>query len=58
MFADQVVALLDCIEVLYPEHQIVLEVNWSQGHAKKLPQGLYVSDVNGGTRSTCPRRLS
>ena len=46
MFATQVVALLDCIEVLYPGHQIVLEVDWSQGHAKKLPQGLYVSDVN------------
>ena len=38
MFADQVVALLDCIEVLYPDHQIVLEVDWSQGHAKKLPR--------------------
>jgi hypothetical protein len=53
MFATQVVALLDCIEVLYPGHQIVLEVDWSQGHAKKLPQGLYVSDVNlhpGGSK--------
>jgi hypothetical protein len=53
MFATQVVDLLDCIEVLYPGHQIVLEVDWSQGHAKKLPQGLYVSDVNlhpGGSK--------
>ena len=53
MFADQVAALLDCIEVLYPDHQIVLEVDWSQGHAKKMPQGLYVADVNlhpGGTQ--------
>ena len=37
---------MDCIEVLYPDHQIVLEVDWSQGHAKKLPQGLYAADVN------------
>ena len=53
MFADHVATLLDCIEVLYPDHQIVLEVDWSQGHAKKMPRGLYVADVNlhpGGTQ--------
>jgi hypothetical protein len=46
MFAAQVAELLDCIEALYPGHQIVLEVDWSQGHAKKMSQGLYAADVN------------
>lgn len=45
-FEHQAVAVLDAIEALHPNHQVVLEVDWSQGHAKKLPGGLYVSDMN------------
>ena len=37
MFADQVVALLDCIEVLYPGHQIVLDVD--AGPREEIAEG-------------------
>lgn len=39
MFSRQVTALLDTIEVLHPGHQIVLQVDWSAGHTKKMPRG-------------------
>jgi len=45
-FEHQAVAVLDAIEALHPNHQVVLEVDWSQGHAKKSEGGLYVSDMN------------
>jgi hypothetical protein len=54
-FEHQAVAVLDAIEALHPNHQVVLEVDWSQGHAKKSEGGLYVSDMNlkwGTTRET------
>lgn len=44
-FQEQMVDVLDFLEALHPKHQIVLEVDWSQGHAKKTPGGLYVTDM-------------
>lgn len=45
-FEKQAIAVLDVIEALHENHQVVLEVDWSQGHAKKLEGGLYVTDMN------------
>ena len=44
-FEDQVVALVDAVEELYPNTQIVFEADWSRGHARKQPGGLYITDV-------------
>ncbi len=37
---------MDCIEVLYPECQMVLEVDHSSNHLKKNPTGLVVMEMN------------
>ena len=37
---------MDAIEALHPNRQVVLEVDWSQGNAKKWAGGLYVNDMN------------
>jgi len=45
-FAEQVEAMMDCYEVLFPEFQICIEVDHSQGHAKKRVGALCVTDMN------------
>ena len=45
-FEKQVVDVLDVLEVLYPDKQLVLEVDHSSGHAKYRPDGLHVSNMN------------
>ena len=51
-FEHQAVAVLDTIEALHKNHQVVLQVNWSQGHTKKSEGELYVSDMNLKWRTT------
>ena len=48
-FEYQVVAIMDAIEVLHPTHQMVLEVDHSQGHAKGRENGLYAKKMNLST---------
>ena len=57
-FEHQAVAVLDTIEALHKNHQVVLEVDWSQGHAKKSEGGLYVSDMNSKWGTTRERRCA
>lgn len=55
MFAKQVVDLMDCIEVLHPDWQLMLEVDWSSGHAKHLDGALNANTMNakyGGGQKT------
>jgi hypothetical protein len=40
---------MDAIEVLHPTHQMVLEVDHSQGHAKGRENGLYAKKMNLST---------
>ena len=39
---------IDCVEVLYPNHQIAIEVDWSNGHMKYNNDALRVADMNVG----------
>lgn len=53
MFAEQCVDIMDCFEVLYPDWQLVMEVDHSSGHAKYREDGLHVANMNvkwGGTK--------
>ena len=55
MFAKQVVDFMDCIEVLHPDWQLLLEVDWSSGHAKHLDGALNANSMNvtyGGGQKT------
>lgn len=60
MFDVQCVDIMDCFEVLYPQRQLVMEVDHSAGHAKYREDGLYVGNINvkwggakgGGMRNT------
>jgi len=45
-FADQVTDFIDLFEFLYPDYQLLLEVDHSSGHAKLLDDGLHVSNIN------------
>lgn len=38
------VDVIDVLEMLYPEKQLVLEVDYSAGHAKYRPDALHVSN--------------
>ena len=38
--------IIDCIHVLYPGYQVVVEVDWSAGHAKKAEGALNANDMN------------
>lgn len=53
-FAQQVVDILDMYEALYPTAQVLMEVDWSSGHAKHRENGLNVSAMGvtmGGKQS-------
>ena len=55
MFAKQVVDFMDCVEVLHPDWQLLLEVDWSSGHAKMLLGALNANSMNvayGGGQKT------
>ncbi|CAN0579095.1 unnamed protein product, partial [Ectocarpus sp. 12 AP-2014] len=60
MFAEQCVDIMDCFDVLYPDWQLVMEVDHSSGHAKYREDGLHVGNMNvrwggvkgGGMRDT------
>jgi len=45
-FAEQVEAMMDCYEILFPEFQICSEVDHNHGHAKKKVGALCVTDMN------------
>ena len=47
-FSVQVTELMDCFDYLYPGHQMLLEVDHSSGHTKKLPGGLCTDDMGLG----------
>lgn len=55
MFAEQCVDIMDCFEVLYPDWQLVMEVDHSSGHAKYREDGLHVANMNmkwGGAKGS------
>jgi hypothetical protein len=39
---------IDCLVVMYPEYEFAFSFDHSQGHAKKLVNGLNASDMNAG----------
>jgi hypothetical protein len=46
---------MDCVEVLHPDWQLMLEVDWSSGHAKMLDGALNANTMNvtyGGSQKT------
>ena len=55
-FASQVVDILDMYEALYPGVQILIEVDWSSGHAKHRKDALAVNAmaVTFGGRQSIP----
>lgn len=46
MFFEQAMDLLDCFETLYPDRQVIMEVDHSSGHAKLRVGGLYTQTMN------------
>lgn len=55
-FAEQVVDILDMYESLYPNAQVLLEVDWSSGHSKHREDALNVASmsVNFGGKQAIP----
>lgn len=54
-FSQQVVDMLDLYECLYPNAQVLMEVDWSSGHSKHRADALNVSSMGvnfGGKQST------
>ena len=54
-FAVQVVDFMDAFDALHPDWQLLLEVDWSAGHAKHNPGALDVNGMNvsyGGAQKT------
>jgi len=52
-FEVQVIDFLDCFEVLHPNHQLQMKIDWSSGHAKFREGALNARDMNvefGGKR--------
>ena len=45
-FEEQVVDVMDVLEALYPNHQLMIEVGHSAGHAKYREDGLHVGNMN------------
>lgn len=45
-FEEQTVDVMDCFDVLYPELQLIVEVDHSAGHAKFREDGLHVGHMN------------
>lgn len=61
MFAEQCVDVMDCFEVLYPDWQLVMEVDHSSGHAKYREDGLHVNNMNvkwGGAKGSKMRNTT
>lgn len=56
-FEKQTVDIMDCIEEIEPGKQIAIEVDHSAGHAKYLPEGLHVANMNvkHGGKQKVPR---
>lgn len=42
----QVEDFMDCFEVVFPDHELLLEVDWSSGHGRTKPDGLSVNNMN------------
>lgn len=55
-FAEQVEDMLDMYEALYPNAQVLVEVDWSSGHSKHREDALNVSamSVNFGGKQAIP----
>ena len=54
-FAAQVVDFIDVFDALHPDWQLLIEVDWSSGHAKHNPGALDVNGMNvsyGGAQKT------
>ena len=54
-FAVQVIDFMDAFDALHPDLQLLLEVDWSAGHAKHNPGALDVNGMNvsyGGAQKT------
>lgn len=45
-FEEQTIDVMDCLEVIEPGKQLAIEVDHSAGHAKYLPEGLHVANMN------------
>ena len=45
-FEQQTIDVMDCLEEIEPEKQLAIEVDHSAGHAKYLPDGLHVQNMN------------
>ena len=45
-FEEQTVDVMDCFDVLYPDLQLMVEVDHSVGHAKSREDGLHVGNMN------------
>ena len=45
-FEQQTIDIMDCLEQIEPEKQLAIEVDHSAGHAKYLPDGLHVANMN------------
>jgi len=45
-FEEQTVDVMDCFDVLYPDLQLMVEVDHSAGHAKFREDGLHVGNMN------------
>ncbi|CAM9642953.1 unnamed protein product, partial [Sphacelaria rigidula] len=45
-FEQQTIDVMDCLEEIEPGKQLAIEVDHSAGHAKYLPDGLHVQNMN------------
>lgn len=45
-FEEQVVDVMDCFDVIYPDKQLMIEVDHSAGHTKFREDGLHVGSMN------------
>jgi hypothetical protein len=54
-FTEQTENYLDCLECLYPDHQIVIEADWSSGHMKFAEDALIASNLNVNFGGKQPR---
>ena len=54
MFAQQVDDLMDCFDVLHPDHQLLFEVDWSGNHSASRKDALIASRMNVGVGGKQP----
>ena len=45
-FAVQLEDTIDCMEVLYPQHRVLIEVDQSAGHGRSSPDALNANNIN------------